>query len=63
MENTGKFTNMSRLEQHATEQPTGQIGNLKRYKKKYLQTNDIQNIMYQKLWDAVKAVLRGKFMW
>ena len=30
--------------------------------KKYLETNDNENMMIQNLWDAAKAVLRGKFM-
>ena len=30
--------------------------------KKYLQTNDNENTMTQNLWDAAKAVLRGKFI-
>ena len=30
--------------------------------KKYLETNDNKNRMIQKLWDAAKAVLRGKFL-
>ena len=29
--------------------------------KKYLETNDNENTMTQKLWDTAKAVLRGKF--
>ena len=29
---------------------------------KYLETNDNENTMTQKLWDAAKAVLRGKFI-
>ena len=29
--------------------------------KKYLETNDSENTMTQNLWDAAKAVLRGKF--
>ena len=29
--------------------------------KKYLETNDNENTMTQNLWDAAKAVLRGKF--
>ena len=29
--------------------------------KKYTQTNDNENTMIQNLWDATKAVLRGKF--
>ena len=30
--------------------------------KKYLETNDNENTMTQHLWDAAKAVLRGKFI-
>ena len=30
--------------------------------KKYLETNDNENTMTQNLWDAPKAVLRGKFI-
>ena len=30
--------------------------------KKYLVTNDSENMMIQNLWDAAKAVLRGKFI-
>ena len=30
--------------------------------KKYLETNDNENTMTQNLWDAVKAVLGGKFI-
>ena len=30
--------------------------------KKYLETNDNENMMAQNLWDAAKAVLRGKFI-
>ena len=30
--------------------------------KKYLETNDNENTMTQSLWDAAKAVLRGKFI-
>ena len=30
--------------------------------KKYLETNDNENIMIQNLWDAAKAVLRGRFI-
>ena len=29
--------------------------------KKYLETNDNENMTIQKLWDTAKAVLRGKF--
>ena len=30
--------------------------------KKYIETNDNENTMIQNLWDAAKAVLRGKFI-
>ena len=30
--------------------------------KNYLETNDNENKMIQNLWDAAKAVLRGKFI-
>ena len=30
--------------------------------KKYLETNVNENMMTQNLWDAAKAVLRGKFI-
>ena len=30
--------------------------------KKYLETNDNKNTMIQNLWDAAKAVQRGKFI-
>ena len=30
--------------------------------KKYLQTNDNENMITQNLWDAAKIVLRGKFI-
>lgn len=29
---------------------------------KYLELNENENITYQNLWDAVKVVLRGKFI-
>ena len=35
---------------------------LKREIKKLLETNDNENITTQNLWDATKAVLRGKFI-
>ena len=31
-------------------------------KKKFLETNDDENMTTQNLWDAAKAVLRGKFI-
>ena len=30
--------------------------------KKYMETNENENITVQNLWDAAKAVLRGKFI-
>ena len=35
---------------------------VKRISKKYLETNDDENTTTQNLWDAAKAVLRGKFI-
>ena len=35
---------------------------IKKEIKKYLETNDNENTMVQNLWDAAKAVLRGKFI-
>ena len=37
-------------------------GKLKEEIKKYLETNEIVNKTIQNLWDAAKAVLRGKFI-
>ena len=38
------------------------IEEIKREIKKFLETNDTENKTTQSLWDAVKAVLRGKFI-
>ena len=35
---------------------------IKRKIKKFLETNDNENMTPQNLWDAAKAVLRGKFI-
>ena len=35
---------------------------IKREIKKFLETNDNENMTTEKLWDATKAVLRGKFI-
>ena len=34
----------------------------KRETKKFLETNDNENMTTQNLWDAAKTALRGKFM-
>ena len=38
------------------------IEEIKREIKKFLETNDSENMTPQNLWDAAKAVLRGKFI-
>ena len=38
------------------------IEEIKRKIKKFLETNDSENTMTQNLWEAAKAVLRGKFI-
>ena len=38
------------------------IEEIKEEIKKYLETNENENMMVQNLWDAVKAALRGKFI-
>ena len=40
----------------------GQSRNQKGNNKKYMETNENENTKVQNLWDAAKAVLRGKFM-
>ena len=35
---------------------------IKKEIKKFLETNDKENMTTQNLWDAAKAVLRGKFI-
>ena len=39
----------------------GQQGNQRKIKQ-YLETNDYENTIIQNIWDASKAVLRGKFI-
>ena len=53
--NTWGVNNMFLNSQQVTEQ-------IKREIKNFLETNDNENITTQNLWDAVKAVLRGKFI-
>ena len=52
--NTWRLNNTLLNNQNITEEIKEEI-------KKYLDTNDNENTMTQNLWDAAKAVLRGKF--
>ena len=53
--NTWTLNNMLLNNQEISEEIKTEI-------KKYLETNDNENTMTQNLWDAAKAVLRGKFI-
>ena len=53
--NTWKPNNTLLNNQEITEEIKEEI-------KKYLGTNDKENTMIQNLWDAAKAVLKGKFI-
>ena len=53
--NTWRLNNTLLNNQEITEEIKGEI-------KKYLDTNDNENTMTRNLWDAAKAVLRGKFI-
>ena len=53
--NTWRLNNTLLNNQNITEE-------IKEETKKYLKTNDNENTMTQKLWDAAQAVLRGKFI-
>ena len=53
--NTWRVNNTFLNNQEITEEIKEEI-------KKYLETNDSENMTIQNLWDAAKAVLRGKFM-
>ena len=53
--NTWRLNNTLLNNQGITEESKEEI-------KKYLETNDNENMMTQNLWDAAKAVLRGKFI-
>ena len=46
--------------QHATKKPMGHE-EIKKEIKKYLETNNNEDTSTQNLWNAAKAVLRGKF--
>ena len=51
----GRLNNMLLNNQWITEEIKEEI-------RKYLETNDNESTMIQNLWDAAKAVLRGKFI-
>ena len=53
--NTWRLNNMFLINQQVTEEIKSEI-------KKFLETNDNENMTIQNLWDAAKAVLRGKFI-
>ena len=53
--NTWRLNNMFLNNQQVTEE-------IKREIKKFLEMNDNENTITQNLWDAAKAVLRGKFI-
>ena len=53
--NTWKLNNTCLNNQQVT-------GEIQREIKKFLETNDNENMTTQNLWDAPKAVLRGKFI-
>ena len=53
--NTWMLNNTLRNNQDITEEIKEEI-------KKYLETNDNENTMTQNIWDAAKAVLRGKLI-
>ena len=53
--NTWRLNNTLLNNQEITEEIKEKI-------KKYLETNDNGNMTTQNLWDATKAVLRGKFI-
>ena len=53
--NTWRLNNILLSDQDITEEIKEEI-------KKYLETNDNENRTTQNLWDAAKAVVRGKFI-
>ena len=53
--NTWRLNNTFLNNQQVTEEINMEI-------KKFLETNDNENMTTQNLWDAAKAVLRGKFI-
>ena len=57
---TVRNTNTWRLNTFLTNQQVTE--EIKREIKKFLETNDNENLTTQNLWDTAKAVLRGKFI-
>ena len=55
LSNTWTLSNMLLNNQWITEEIKEEI-------KKYLEANDNKDMMLRNLWDAAKAILRGKFM-
>ena len=53
--NTWRLNNTFLNDQQSTEE-------IKREIKKFLETNDNENMTTQNLWDTARAVLRGKFI-
>ena len=53
--NTWRLNNTLLNNQQVTEE-------IKRESKIFLETNDNENMTTQNLWDAAKAILRGKFI-
>ena len=53
--NTWRLNNVLLNNQEITEE-------IKEETRKYLETNDNENTMTHNIWDATKAVLRGKFI-
>ena len=53
--NTWRLNNTYLNNQQVTEE-------IKREIKRFLETNDNENMTTRKLWDAAKTVLRGKFI-
>ena len=51
-----------RLNNVLLKKTSGSMRKSKRKLKKYLETNDNEDTTTQNLWDAAKAVLRGKFI-
>ena len=52
---TWRLSNMFLSNRQVTEE-------IKREMKKFLEANDNENTTTQNIWDAIKAVLRGKFI-